>query len=104
MKKNQKVYLQNNQKYIPCMMRESIPKGIIYPLVYIDKGSLDKKIFDSFLFFSFLKKIDYLNTRFFSCPSCPVVPSPQFEELYPSFLGQRDKWDNNIPQKTIIMI
>jgi hypothetical protein len=90
-KKNKKVGLSNNLQHILCKLDECIPKGIIlyYPLVSIlNRDFSDKKVFDNFLFFSFLKKTDYLYIRFFGCPGWLDVPTPQSEELQPSFWGQ----------------
>jgi hypothetical protein len=73
--KTQNNSLQNNKHHILCKLGRSIPKGIIvyYPLVSILKGSsLDKKAFDSFLFFFFLKKKNSKHL-FFSGPLVPLL-------------------------------
>jgi hypothetical protein len=82
--------LQNDAYIIICILGESIPKGIIvyYPLVsLLNKTFSERCFFDSFLFFSLLKKFKLLYSLFFNGPSGPVGPSAQAEALEACFLG-----------------
>jgi hypothetical protein len=91
MKKNKKKRLQNNPQHILCETEKYIPKGIIsyYSLVYLLNSAFsDKKVFDDFSFFFFLKKNELAKCLFFSCPTCPVVPYSHLEGLKGHFLGQ----------------
>jgi hypothetical protein len=82
--------LQKTTGHVSCKMGESIPKGIIlyYHLVSIlDRLFSSKENFDSFLFFSLLKKNEFIKTCFFRSPTSPSVPYPQPEALEACFLG-----------------
>jgi hypothetical protein len=81
-------YLQNNTYIIVCKLGENIPKGIIsyYSLVSVlDRAFRDKEIFDSFLFFSLLKKIELLYSLFFSGLAGLGVYAPQSEGVESDF-------------------
>jgi hypothetical protein len=71
-----------------CKLEESIPEGIIvyYPLVsLLNKTFSEKRFFDSFLFFSLLKKNELLYSLFFSgLTGLKVLPSLSegFEECF----------------------
>jgi hypothetical protein len=83
-------HLQNDTYIIVSKMGEGIPKGIIlyYSLVFILSSSFsDKEKFADFPFFSFLKKIELLYTRFFRGLTGLKVLFPLPEGLHDTFLS-----------------